>query len=32
LRGVGRNDDARAYRLAQSVLNDRYGWVEAGIL
>ncbi|MBI4322723.1 MAG: acyl-CoA dehydrogenase family protein [Candidatus Omnitrophica bacterium] len=32
LHGLTDNDDRQAYRLAQAVLNDRYRWLEAGIL
>lgn len=32
LRTLSHNDDRQGYRIAQSVLNDRYSWVEAGIL
>ena len=32
LRGLTDNDDRQAYQLAQAVLNDRYRWLEAGIL
>ena len=32
LRGLTDHDDRQAYQLAQAVLNDRYRWLEAGIL
>jgi alkylation response protein AidB-like acyl-CoA dehydrogenase len=32
LRDVGSNDDRRSYRLAQEVLEGRFGWLEEGIL
>ena len=32
LRGLADNDDRQAYQLAQAVLNDRYRWLEAGIV
>jgi alkylation response protein AidB-like acyl-CoA dehydrogenase len=32
LRGVRSNDDSQAYRLARAALEDRYLWLEEGIL
>jgi hypothetical protein len=31
-RALGRNDDALAYRVARGALEDRYAWLERGIL
>ena len=31
-RGIDHNDDVAAYRLARGVLDERYAWLEAGVI